>query len=140
MKKRFNSFVVCGILSIAFVGCKKESTTPAVNVLTNGIYMSEKIEDYNCYLRFYDDKTVIGVTSTGTPAQISSWFTKDGKDMNAGMYSMENDSIFFTLTNSYGSVDYSGLIHAGDTVLTMQTFSHINGNKSNHQFSFCKLQ
>src|SRR5436190_1427439 len=44
-------------------------------------------ESFTYYLRFYADRTVIGVTSSGTPREIKKWFKAPYDD--SGKYSID---------------------------------------------------
>ena len=84
---------------------------------------SVKNGTYNNYLRFYSDGTVIGVSSTGTPAQIEPWFKAPYR--NSGKFSLEGFSVKFSLTDAAATVDYDGVVRG--SVLQLDSYSHING-------------
>lgn len=64
------------------------------------------IGTYYHYLRFYENRTVIGATTTGTPAQIRYWF--QAPYSLTGEYTATYASVKFTLSSKEGSVDYEG--------------------------------
>ena len=91
---------------------------------------SGKQGTYNIYLRFYPDGTVIGVTTTGTPSQIESWFKAPYQ--NSGRFSLNGSSIKFSLIDVTGTVDYDGVVRG--SVLQLETYSHINGVHGNEHY------
>lgn len=62
------------------------------------------------YLKFYNDGTVITVSSSGTPEQISKWFEKGHEGVSDGRYTVQQNDISFTSTGNGISVEYSGKI------------------------------
>ena len=91
----------------------------------DGVYFRKEDSDSNQYIRFYDDGTVITVTSTGTITQIKNWFDKDNNSPSKGKYVITGDSIIFQSTSEAGRVDYNGKIL--DNKLILNIHSHING-------------
>jgi hypothetical protein len=81
---------------------------------------------YSMYLRFYADGAVIGVSSTGTPAQIRPWFRAPYNDN--GRYLVRGPRISFSLTSPAGRVDYDGVIDGSR--LQLLSCSRINGRRS----------
>jgi hypothetical protein len=131
---------------IVFTLCLSGCTTNLRRVKTNafinynGIYQSEKVNDYWGYLRFYDDGTVIAVSSTGTPKEISRWFNKENSErieFSTGHYTIENHIITFSVTSSRGTVDYEGIIL--DDTLILDSYSHINEYQDSQQYDFVRF-
>jgi hypothetical protein len=109
---------------------------------TNGVYQcSEEDSDgtgpYSNYLRFYRDGHVIEVSSTGTPAEIWRWFSRERKDLSHGTLALSGDRVSFQTVSPEGMVDYSG--HLNGTSLMLDSVSHINGHKGHRTYHFAKL-
>jgi hypothetical protein len=122
------------VSNIFIVGC---GTIP---LQFDGMYQSEKEDEYWGYVRFYKDNTVITVSSTGNPAEVFRWFKKENiKNINLsnGLYTIKNDILIFSSTDKYGTVDYEGKIQ-GDTII-LNWYSHINSNRRNSKYYFVKL-
>lgn len=110
----------------------------------NGVYQSEKseIDDVDCWLytRFYEDGTVITVSSTGTPVEIARWFKKDHikhKNLSHGLYKIKDGRLTFSSTSAEGTVDYKGTIQKD--VLFLDLHSHINGCRSKRTYRFVQI-
>ncbi|MGA3023236.1 MAG: hypothetical protein ABSF98_00565 [Bryobacteraceae bacterium] len=74
--------------------------------------------DLDEYLRFYSDGTVIGVHSSGTPADIEPWFKLSSSmspGIGRGKYSINGSSIHFSLTYPQGTVVWDGAVQ-GDSL------------------------
>ena len=132
--------VVLGLLAILLVfgliGCDNELTNDDNNtsIRYDGVYY-RKMSGYTRYIRFYDDKTVITSSSTGTIAQIKEWFNKDREDVAKGIFTIIGNNISFSSTDEFGTVDYDGQILTGR--LLLNSYSHINGNVTNNaEFKF----
>ena len=108
--------------------------TPSIRF--DGVYYQEG-QDSTSYIRFYDDGTVITVSSTGTTTQIKPWFTKYHKDISTGRFNITGNNISFQSTDKCGSVDYSGKMSNDELLLDIH--SNINGYIANNQlYLFCK--
>ena len=118
------TFIILNISS-----CKSSSS----GVKFGGVYQHVESSEFY-YLRFYDDGSVISVTSTGTPEQIAKWFNKSFNDVSKGTYTVTGSHIKFSTTDSHGTVDYDGDIK--DDNLTLNSFSHINSNKGTEVYVF----
>ncbi len=111
----------------------------------DGVYKSEINQtdpdlEYWQYIRFYEDGTVITVSSTGNPTEIDSWFRKElsiQKGFSRGQYEIKGSEIIFSSTSEAGTVDYNGTIH--EKAVDLYSFSHISGNKSKKKYSFVPL-
>ncbi len=88
-------------------------------------------KDYSQYLRFYGDGGVIGVSSTGTPAEVIRWLKAPYED--TGAWTLTGRRLSFNLTSSVGRVDYDGLVE-GER-LHLLSCSRINGNRSTDVYS-----
>ena len=90
-------------------------------------------DQLNYSFRFYEDGTVISVTtSRSSPDQslfpAKEWFNKDNSGMAGGTYTVEGNEIKFSSTSLVGTVDYEGTLGAGRMIL--DSYSHINGFRS----------
>jgi hypothetical protein len=86
------------------------------------------------YLRFYEDGTVISVTSTGQPEELKKWFQAGHPGVSKGTVKQEGDAISFTTKSEVGEVEYQGKIK-GET-LKLEIHSRINDHKSKDEFKF----
>jgi hypothetical protein len=102
----------------------------------DGLYQSP-VSDYFAYLRFYDDKKVISVSTSGTPEQIASWFNENHANVSIGTWSLAGQTIAFATTSSYGTVEYQGEI--GQDQLILQVHSLINGHQASQVYSFVPM-
>ena len=104
----------------------------------DGVYQDEagSRTDGWGYCRFYEDGTVIAVTSTGSPSQVARWFSKEHGHVSRGRYRVKGRRLTFSATSGSGTVDYTGEIQ-GDK-LTLNVHSHINGNRSRRAYRFVK--
>lgn len=121
----------------------KESLEESDNLSTfsivrfNGLYQSEKIDDYWCYHRFYDDGTVFTVSSSGKPEDVIRWLTKENRaKYSSGTFLTVGREIKFSSTDDYGTVDYDGRIEGNKLIL--KHHSHINGNRGVSEYTFRK--
>ncbi len=133
-------FIACGIL-LGFSSCSKDDTKKQTTVRYDGLYQAEYTgKDYSGYLRFYEDKTVVGVSSTGTPEQVAVWLTNETKTNMKGSYTAEGDSVFFTLTSSSGSIEYRVHVISDGTDIETHSVSNINGNVSEELYHFVEIK
>jgi hypothetical protein len=103
----------------------------------NGVYFMPYGGIAASYLRFYENGTVIDVTSTGTPEQIKSWFNSNNEDISIGNYEISGGKINFSVKSTVGSVDYKGDITKNGLLLS--SHSNINGNEAqNLRYLFYK--
>lgn len=95
-----------------------------------GLWQSERIDDYWEYLRFYSDGTVIEVGSPGTPAEVTKWFRRpfDGW----GKYEIQGSTVRFSIGADDDRVDYRGELQG--STLTLDSLSHINGHQGRDSY------
>lgn len=76
-----------------------------------GLYHS-KASDYEKYLRFYEDGTVMCVSSPSSPEHVAVWFNNEcaAAGVGRGIYSVNGVHINFSETTDSGEIDYSGTI------------------------------
>lgn len=125
----YSCFSGLAVFMILCISSCKEATA----IKCDGVYQHrEGSESY--YLRFYDDGSVITVTSSGTSKQIAKWFDKSLKDVSNGHYTLTGTHIKFSSTDSHGTVDYEGDIQ--NDQIELKTFSHINSFTGNQVYMF----
>lgn len=113
--------------------------TDSVTVRYDGLYRAlDRSYNTSGWLRFYEDGTVIGVSSVfdATPENISQWLKKPYT--NSGLYIIRGSNIEFSLTSAEGTVDYSGSV--SDDALTLRWYSHINGHGGTTEYKFIDLK
>lgn len=104
----------------------------------DGLYQHPEEGGYTGYLRFYEDGTVLQVTSTGTPQQVAVWLKKDNAaKYSAGRFVLDGSSISFVATSTMGSVEYSGQV--GGDELVLQVHSLINDYRATNTYTFVSL-
>jgi hypothetical protein len=104
----------------------------------DGVYQSERIDDYYYYLRFFSDGTVIEVSSTDQPEALRKWFSRGHPGVSTGVVRIEGSHLGFSVTSDVGVVDYTGEIE-GDQ-LRLDSYSHINRHQDRRWYSFVKWQ
>ncbi len=103
----------------------------------NGVYQAEPDEhsDYSFILRFFEDGTVIGMSTFAEPAEYKEWFDKSNSKMARGEYAVDGDSLEFRLfLGGQGWVEYEGAIK--DEILELHVTSRINDNEATREYSF----
>ncbi len=151
--KVFNTHVMIFLVTLfLFNGCGCNNTsysvspsgTTASSLQYDGIYQSQVINDGGApfwqYVRFYEDGTVISVSSTGTPAEISIWFKKENIANGTfahGQFEINDSQLIFTTTSANGTVDYVGTFQ--DEVLTLNSHSNINDVSATRTYTFVQI-
>ncbi len=103
----------------------------------DGLYQKSNDDGYTSYLRFLADLTVLQVTSSGTPQQVTTWLKKNAGKGSQGQYLLDGASISFVVTSTMGSVEYSGQV--GDDQLVLQVHSLINDHRATNTYTFVPL-
>lgn len=120
---------------INLFGCSSEEENIETGVIRfNGVYQSEKVDDYWSYISFYKEGEVISVSSIGTPKEISSWFNRENKNISIGTYELEVDEISFTTTSSNRVVEFEGYFN--EDLLVVEIYSQINGSQRTGRYTF----
>ncbi len=128
---------------VLFIACKGQTKNQSIDskLKFNGYYVSSDESKHGVkfkkYLRFYQDKTVLGVSSSGKPSQIKSWFKKGSENLSVGTYTIKNDSLFFNLKSSYGEVIYKGKKTQNELLFFVD--SKITNHQSFIKYKFLKL-
>ena len=87
------------------------------------------------YLRFYADGTVIDVSSSGTPAEVKSWFAKGHASVSPAPYQLAGNDLHFTIKSGRVTVKYQGKIDA-DGLLHLHSKSYFNQHEADLTYSF----
>ncbi len=106
----------------------------------DGLYhtLSDTLDPFRFYLRFYPDGTVIGYTTAGNPQNLVRWFSKDHKAPSKGKYSLKDSTIHFTLKSEEGTVIYDGSI-LSDNRLWLTVSSQINKYEGKEEYFFWQV-
>lgn len=107
----------------------------------DGIYQSAGISDgnntvYN-YLRFFDNGLVMSARSSDTHKQIKKVLNPKGKDGSDGMYELEGNKIYFTITSETGTIVYDGKIE-DKYYIVLKTKNLANGETEEIKYFFIK--
>ena len=126
------------ILVFLFLGiCVFLSNCTRVNVRYDGVYYSEK-SGYTSYIRFYNDGTVMTISSSDTITVIKDVLTKEQNidyAISKGEFKITRDRILFSTESKNGTIDYDGQVFKNRLLLNVH--SNINGNESyNIQYLF----
>ncbi len=104
----------------------------------DGVYQSDRTEDYYSYLRFYPDGTVINVSSTGQPNDLRQWFAKGHDGVSSGKVKLKDKRISFSALSSKGTVDYDGELEGNQ--LRLHSYSHINEHRRSGLYVFVRWE
>lgn len=108
------------------------------NLRFDGLYQSEKVEDCWYYLRFYDDGTVISVSSTGKHDKVAAWFNKKHSNVSRGNYVITGTRIVFTTSSESGKVEFDGALDGEQ--IQFRVFSRINNSKRDEKYKFVNVE
>src|SRR5437762_6891766 len=100
---------------------------------------SNSMSMFKYYLRFYQDGSVIGVTTAGKPANLLPWFKKENKTPYKGKYTLTDSTIKFSMTSEQGEVSYEGKLISGNK-LVLLVKSLINKYEGNEEYGFIKME
>lgn len=108
----------------------------------DGVYRSSIGNNVRKFFRFYQDGTVIEVTTEAEVNDITPWFRKDKftEDYHSvGIYQMKGNEIAFSTTAlAYGTMMYKGTFKSGSEIL-IKSKSLINGNELKYTAVFIEL-
>jgi len=106
---------------------------PTQSVKFGGLY--KQLGPQGGYLRFFEDGTVLSVTSSGNPQQVARWLIKDGNgNYGEGKYKVSGDRIVFSTTSEVGKLIFEGSIN-GQT-LNLKWNSQINEKRGTNYYEF----
>ena len=131
--------ILCAIFLLA---CKNKGAGNGTFPLHfDGMYKSAVQTNQNTgdqstnYLRFYEDGTVINVSSSGTPEQIKSWFVKGHENVLQTSYQVAGDGLKFHFKTTTGDLDYNGRILSIES-LQLHVKSASNNLEDDAAYSF----
>lgn len=129
------------------------SQPPMAGLRFDGLYKSHPEEpdaNYCYYLRFYPDGTVMSVSSSGTPQEVSRWLQVGNHSAGIGIGAVEQDGLAlrFSLRSNLGVTRYgatvTGVVDVVGTVgvdqLTLESYSHINGLQATRLYHFVPIE
>src|SRR5439155_19749726 len=100
---------------------------------------SNSMSMFKYYLRFYQDGSVIGVTTAGKPQNLVPWFKKENKTPYKGKYAITDSAIKFSMTSEQGEVNYDGRL-TPDNKLVLIVKSLINKYEGKEEYGFMKME
>ena len=101
--------------------------------------LSDSLNPFSYYLRFYPDGTVIGYTTAGNPKNLVAWFNKDHSSPSKGQYKLNEKAIQFTLKSDEGLVEYNGSVPT-DEKMVLLVKSLINKYEGTEEYYFLKME
>ena len=129
--------LVAILLFLCFQGFSQTSVSSR-SIVYNGFYhtLSDSLNPFRFYLRFYEDGTVIGYTTAGNPQNLVPWFKKEHKSPSKGHYTIKADSLLiFSLKSEEGIVIYQGMLLPGNR-LSLDVKSQINKYEGREEYFF----
>lgn len=102
----------------------------------DGLYRAEG-PSYHSYLRFYEDGTVLQVSTNGKPEQLPRWFAKTHTEVPRGNYAIKGQSISFSTASSEGTVACEGQIL--DDSLDLSSHSYIDDHEGRARYSLVQV-
>lgn len=133
------SFTVLLLLAIAGKAGAQTSTAKR-NLQFDGYYhtLSDTLNPFRFYLRFYPDGTVIGISTAGNPKNLVHWFKKDHQNVSKGFYNIKDTTINFLMKSPEGEVQYNGVMLKDDR-LFLQVRSLINKYEGREEYFFMRM-
>lgn len=133
---RRKPFLISVILFIS-LSCISQTSSKRENIHFDGVYhtMSDSLNPFRYYLRFYADGTVIGYTTAGNPERLVQWFSKEHKAPSKGKYEVKDTALTFSLKSEEGTVVYNGVIFP-DKRLWLSVKSMINKYEGKEEYFF----
>jgi hypothetical protein len=102
--------------------------------------LSDSLNPFRFYLRFYDDGTVISYCTAGKPETLLKWFSKNDNSSMKGKYVVKADTtISFSVKGADGEVVYNGSLKQGGR-LWMSIKSLINKYEGKEEYFFQEAQ
>ena len=137
-------FFILSILTIACFASGQTNQNNTPHVRYDGFYQTvsdiskEENDTSYSYLRFYPDGQVISVTSEGTAHDLQEWFNLGMHDCSVGKYEIRGKRLYFSTTNTSGTVIYSGKI-SNQYHLSLKAKSLVNGYKDLEKYYFVEI-
>lgn len=127
------------LLLFSLAGFAQTSISP-VKLNYGGFYhtLSDSLNPFRFYLRFYTDGTVIGTSTAGNPRNLIPWFKKDHRYVSSGTYTLTDSTIKFSLVAKEGVVQHQGRL-VGNDRLWLNVKSLINKYEGKEEYFFWKV-
>ncbi len=118
-----------------------QTSTKAPPLHFDGYYhtLSDTLNPFRYYLRFYPDGTVIGISTAGNPRNLIPWFKKGHQTVSQGQYEVKDSTISFAMKSAEGEVVYSGKLLPQDR-LFLHVKSKINKYEGREEYFFWKIE
>ncbi|HEX7845832.1 MAG TPA: hypothetical protein VF476_08550 [Chitinophagaceae bacterium] len=97
--------------------------------------LSDSLNPFRFYLRFYDDGTVISYCTAGKPETLLKWFSKNDNSSLKGKYVLKDSVLHFSVKGTDGEIVYDGSIIGGSR-LWMTVTSLINKYSGKEEYFF----
>ena len=157
MNKKYSNKLWILILSIfLFVGNEtiffaqtneNKSLDKEIQLKFDGLYRTDELTlendasyKYYKYLRFCENGTVVGMSSTFSVKRVAKWLKcekNEAAKYSAGEYKIVDDQLSFTMKSKPGKIDYEGVIQ--NNLIKLNTFSHINNSsEKNRKYKFIR--
>ena len=130
------------LLILVFILIASAGAMAQTKPATNGYYfyrMPDTLNPYKYYLRFYNDGTVITVTTAGKVEKLIPWFNKDHRGITKGKYTLKGSYISFYITSDAGQVDYEGEL-VNENLRQLKVKSRINNYEGTEIYNFLKIE
>ncbi len=139
MKRKLLMISISALLFVSF-RTSAQTVQGKAKINFDGLYhtLSDTLNPFRFYLRFYADGTVIGYTTAGNPERLIQWFSKDHKAPSKGKYALKDTIISFSLNSEEGEVQYEGSI-LPDSRLWLNVKSLINKYTGKEEYFFWKV-
>lgn len=106
----------------------------------DGVYRTAQNQlggtNYTGYLRFYPDGEVIECSTTSSPQDIHTWFSREHIGLSHGVVTIQEKRVSFSAADEQGTVEFSGVID-GDQ-LRLEFHSLINDHRGSDVYQFVK--
>ena len=119
------------VLSFATTGWSQKQ------IRYDGYYhtLSDSLNPFRYYLRFYDDGAVIYYCTAGKPETLLKWFSKNDNSSLKGKYVLRDSVLNFSVKGTDGEIVYDGSIIQGSR-LWMNVKSLINKYSGKEEYFF----
>ena len=97
--------------------------------------LSDSLNPFRYYLRFYNDGTVIYYCTAGKPEALLKWFSKNDNSSLKGRYAFKDSLLHFSVKNHEGEIVYEGSVLPGNR-LWMDVKSLINKYTAKEEYFF----
>lgn len=112
MARDFGASVMLSVVVFLFCG---DSWAAGATLRVGGFYRTTKLAGgnrYYKYIEFFQNGSVIGVSTTGSPSEIRGWFVPGNPNVASGTYVLDGEHISFYLRYASGAVNYTGHVGA----------------------------